>query len=91
MEFITVNSALVVLMVVLVFLAFYCYDLGRSANEIHPGTGDSMTSLGASAGFLMILTAVNFTVLFTSKKLGKKKVKISGTGKKKGKKAGKKK
>ena len=76
MGFINVNSALVVIIVVLVVMTAFCYDLGRSANEIKPGAGDGMTSIAMAAGLLTILTAVNVTVAYGKKRKGK------GTGKK---------
>ena len=86
MGFIDVNSVLVVIILVLVAMTAFCYDLGRSANDIKPGAGDPMTSIAMAAGLLTILTAVNVTVAYRKGKMGKvsgKKGKKSKKGKKK--------
>ncbi len=68
MEFVSAPFAFVVMIVVLLFLAVFCYDLGCSANTIRPGTGNGMINIAAAAGLLTVLTSVNLTLLHKSKK-----------------------
>jgi O-antigen/teichoic acid export membrane protein len=63
----SVKSALFMMIIILIFLAAFCYDLGCSANTIRPGTGNRMLSISAASGMLTILTAVNLTLLFKGK------------------------
>lgn len=76
MHFLSTKFISVVIIAVLVSLAAFCYDLGRSANTIRPGTGDGMFNIATAAGLLTILTTINLTLLHKSKKkTGKKKKK----------------
>jgi len=73
MEFISPQSALIVMIVVLVFIAAFCYDLGCSANTIRPGTGNGMLNIAAASGLLTVLTGINLTLLYKDRKRKRKK------------------
>ncbi len=57
------NYVLGVMILVLVFIAVFCYDLGSSANTILPGRGDGLISISAASGAFVVLTAVNLVLL----------------------------
>ncbi len=73
MEFISPKTALIVMIVVLVFIAAFCYDLGCSANTIRPGTGNGMLNIAAASGLLTVLTGINLTLLYKNRKSKRKK------------------
>ena len=68
MEFISAHFALAVMLIILISLAVFCYDLGCSANVIRPGTGDTMIGISAASGLLTVLTGVNLTMIHKGKR-----------------------
>jgi hypothetical protein len=51
--------ALALLLLILVFMSVFCYDVGSSANSIKPGIGDGMCNIAAASGLLAVLTGLN--------------------------------
>ncbi len=51
--------AIFLLMALSIFLTFFCYDVGYSANGIRPGIGDGMYNIAAASGLLAVLTGLN--------------------------------
>lgn len=68
MGFDSTDYALVMIITILVIMAFFCYEVGNSANGIKPGIGDRMLTISMASGLLTILTGVNLTIMQRKKK-----------------------
>ena len=62
------NLTLLLITAILAILAFFCYDVGNSANCIKPGIGDGMLTISMASGLLTILTGVNLSIMQRRKK-----------------------
>jgi hypothetical protein len=60
---VSAKVAMGVMVLLLVFIAAFCYELGCSANAILPGRGNAMITLAAASAVFTVLAAMNMLIL----------------------------
>jgi len=59
MEPFNLKVLMALMVIILMSIAAFCYDLGCAANTFLPGRGDQMINLAIASAALTVLTAVN--------------------------------